>query len=200
MVKSKTKSISNLGAFSNFCKTERSIYNFLKIRAWNWSGSYLFCYGAWAQKESAKLQSMRACTDKLVYPVWNLSDSSKKLDDRQIKRFRRCRQSRFLFPDLSRKDRSDSASDSASRVPHELTCQILTIQSLKIERTASPTCDHRKKRSSPPVFWKNWLNFLVRGQFKIKILIVRGHGDINTTYFVWITGKNKLEPAIISNW
>ena len=133
---------------------------------------------------------------KLVYPVWNLSDSSKKLDDRQIKRFRRCRQSRFLFPDLSRKDRSDSAS----RVPHELTCQILTIQSLKIERTASPTCDHRKQRSSPPVFWKNWLNFLVRGQFKIKILIERGHGDINTTYFVWITGKNKLEPAIISNW
>ena len=197
MVKSKTKSISNLGAFSNFSKTERSS-KFLHET--DWSGSYLFCYGAWAQKESAKLQSMRACTDKLVYPVWNLSDSSKKLDDRQIKRFRRCRQSRFLFPDLSRKDRSDSASDSASRVPHELTCQILTIQSLKIERTASPTCDHRKKRSSPPVFWKNWLNFLVRGQFKIKILIVRGHGDINTTYFVWITGKNKLEPAIISNW
>ena len=28
MVKSKTKSISNLGAFSNFSKTERSIYNF----------------------------------------------------------------------------------------------------------------------------------------------------------------------------
>ena len=123
MVKSKTKSISNLGAFSNFSKTERSS-KFLHET--DWSGSYLFCYGAWAQKESAKLQSMRACTDKLVYPVWNLSDSSKKLDDRQIKRFRRCRQSRFLFPDLSRKDRSDSAS----RVPHELTCQILTIQSL----------------------------------------------------------------------
>ena len=33
MVKSKTKSISRLGAFSNFSKTERSIYNFLKIPA-----------------------------------------------------------------------------------------------------------------------------------------------------------------------
>ena len=39
-----------------------------------------------------------------------MSDSSKKLDDRQIKGTWRCRQSRFLFPDLSRKDRSDSAS------------------------------------------------------------------------------------------
>ena len=58
MVKSKTKSISSLGAFSNFSKTARSIYNFLKIPA------YLFCYGAWAQKESAKLQNTRACTGK----------------------------------------------------------------------------------------------------------------------------------------
>ena len=33
MVKPKTKSISNLGAFSNCSKTERSIYNFLKIPA-----------------------------------------------------------------------------------------------------------------------------------------------------------------------
>ena len=47
---------------------------------------------------------------KLVYPVRNLSDSSKSLDDRQIKGTCRCRQSRFLFPDSSRKDRSDSAS------------------------------------------------------------------------------------------
>ena len=63
-VKSKTKSISSLGAFSNFSKTARSIYVFLKIPAWYWSGSCLFCYGAWAQKESAKLQNMRACTGK----------------------------------------------------------------------------------------------------------------------------------------
>ena len=62
MVKCKTKSISNLGTFSNFFKTVRLIYNFLKIPAWNWSGS--FCYGAWAQKESAKVRNMRACTDK----------------------------------------------------------------------------------------------------------------------------------------
>ena len=31
MVKYKTKSVSNQGAFSNFSKTERSIYNFLKF-------------------------------------------------------------------------------------------------------------------------------------------------------------------------
>ena len=107
------------------------------------------------------------------------------MDDRQIRRFRTCWQSRFLFPDLCRKDRSDSAS----RVPHELTCQMLTKQSTKIGRTAWPACDHRKKRSSPPVFLKNWLNFLVRDQSEIKILIVRGHRDINTTYFIWIIAK-----------
>ena len=40
MVKSKTKSISNLGTFSNFSKTERSIYsNFLKIPAHLLKGS-----------------------------------------------------------------------------------------------------------------------------------------------------------------
>ena len=31
---------------------------------------------------------------------------------------------------------------------------------------------------------KNWLTFRVQGQFKIKILIVRGHSDINTTYLI----------------
>ena len=66
------------------------------------------CHGAWAQKESAKLQNMRACTDKTgLSSIKLVSDSSKKLDDRQIKRFR-CRQSRFLFPDLSRKIEGDS--------------------------------------------------------------------------------------------
>ena len=35
---------------------------------------------------------------------------------------------------------------------HELTCQILTNQSIKIGRRARPTRDHGKKRSSPPVF------------------------------------------------
>ena len=81
--------------------------------------------------------------------------------------------------------------------PHELTCQILTNQSIKIGRRAWPTRDHGKKRSSPPVFLKNWLNFRVRGQFEIKILIVRGLSDINTTYFIWSLNKNILEPAII---
>ena len=42
--------------------------------------------------------------------------------------------------------------------------------------------DHGKKRSSPPVFLKTWLNFRFRGQFEIKILIVPGHSDMNTTY------------------
>ena len=40
----------------------------------------------------------------------------------------------------------------------------------------------------------SWLNFLARGQFEIKILIVR---HINRTYFIWIFKKIKLEPAII---
>ena len=38
--------------------------------------------------------------------------------------------------------------------------------------------DHGKKRSSPPVFLKNWLNFRVRGQFEIKIVTVQGHSDL----------------------
>ena len=72
-------------------------------------------------------------------------------------------------------------------------------------RRAWPTCDHGKKRSSPPVFLnKTGLNFRVRGQFEIKILTVRGHSDINTTYFIWVIGKNKLKPAamklVICQW
>ena len=59
-----------------------------------------------------------------------------------------------------------------------------------------PKRDHAKKRSSPPLFLKKWLNFRVRGQFEIKILTVRGHSDINTTYFIWILKKIKLEPTI----
>ena len=70
--------------------------------------------------------------------------------------------------------------------PHELTCQILTNQSIKIGRRAWPTRDHGKKRSSPPVFLNNWLNFRVRGKFEVKFLIVLGHSDINKTYFIYI--------------
>ena len=84
--------------------------------------------------------------------------------------------------------------------PHALTCQILTNQSITIGRRAWPTRVDGKKRSSPPVFLKKWLNVCVRGQFENKILTLRGHSDINTTYFIWIIGKNKLEPAIIWNW
>ena len=125
MVKSKTRSISNrAGAFSNFSQnwtsappqfTERWIDNFLKITTCSWSGSHLFFYEAWAQKSQQNsrtrmsAQIVRAQI-KLGYPVWNLSDSSKSRDDPQIKGVWRCRQSCFRFPDLSRKDRSDSAT------------------------------------------------------------------------------------------
>ena len=89
MVKSKTKSISNLGTFYNFSKTKRSIYNFLKIPVWNWNGSYLFCYGAWVQKESAKLQNMRACTDKTglssIKLVWLIQKAGWSADQRNLK-------------------------------------------------------------------------------------------------------------------
>ena len=65
MVTSKTKPISNLGTFSNFLKLNIQSIIFSKfpneIEA---AVGYLFCYGAWAQKESAKFQNMRACTDK----------------------------------------------------------------------------------------------------------------------------------------
>ena len=85
--------------------------------------------------------------------------------------------------------------------PHELTCQILTNQSSKIGRRAWPTRDHGEKSekhlSSPLEFLNNWLNFRVRGQFEIKMLIARGQSDINTTCFIWITKKHELEPAII---
>ena len=74
--------------------------------------------------------------------------------------------------------------------PHELTCQILTNQSIKIGRGAWPTRDYGEKSekhlSFPPVFLNNRLNFRVRGHFEIKMLIVLGHSDINTTYFIWI--------------
>ena len=33
-------------------------------------------------------------------------------------------------------------------------------------------------------FQKNWLNFRVRAQLEIEISVVRGHNDINTTYFI----------------
>ena len=41
-----------------------------------------------------------------------------------------------------------------------------------------------KHLSSVLAFLDNRLNFLIEGQFEIKMLIVRGHSDINTTYFI----------------
>ena len=79
---------------------------------------------------------------------------------------------------------SKQVSRCCINFPQELTCQIVTNQNIKIGRRAWPTRNHGKKRSSPPVFLKNWLNFRVRGKFEIKILIVLGHGDVNTTFFI----------------
>ena len=41
-----------------------------------------------------------------------------------------------------------------------------------------------KSLSSLLVFLNDWLNFQVRDQFEIKMLIARGHSDINTTLSV----------------
>ena len=75
--------------FPIFLKLNGSIYNFLKTPAWNWSGSCLFCYGAWAQKESAKLQNMGACTDKTglssVKLVWLIQKAGWSADQRNLK-------------------------------------------------------------------------------------------------------------------
>ena len=58
-------------------------------------------------------------------------------------------------------------------------------------------CDNGKKRSSPPVFLKNWLNFCIQGQFEIKILIVRGHSDINATYNNYMLRLCHYGPALL---
>ena len=69
--------------------------------------------------------------------------------------------------------------------PHELTCQFLTNHSIKIGRTAWPTRDHGKERSSPPVFFKKtgWI-------FAYEVSLISYES----------LEKNKLEPAIIWNW
>ena len=64
MVKSKTKSISNMGTFSNFLKLNVQSINFSKLPHEIEAAAICFCYGAWPQKESGKVQNMRACTDK----------------------------------------------------------------------------------------------------------------------------------------
>ena len=79
--------------------------------------------------------------------------------------------------------------------PHELTCQILTNQSLKIGHRAWSTreyCEKSKAIAFPAC--KSQLSFRVRDQFEIKILKVQ---LMNATYCVCISKKIELEPAII---
>ena len=115
MVKSKTKSVSNQGAFSNFSKTKRSLYNFLKfLHEIEAAAAICFVIVCGRRKSQQNSRIHVRGQKKLVYPVWNLSDSSKSRHDQKIKGVWRCPQSRLLFPDLARKDRSDSAS----RVSH----------------------------------------------------------------------------------
>ena len=42
----------------------QSIYNFLKILAWNWSGGYFFSLWSMGAERVSKSQNTRACTDK----------------------------------------------------------------------------------------------------------------------------------------
>ena len=53
---------------------------------------------------------------------------------------------------------------------------------------AGSTRDYGEKSEKPLssllVFLNDWLNFRVRDQFEIEMLIARGHRDINTTLFV----------------
>ena len=86
---------------------------------------------------------------------------------------------------------SKQVSRCCLNFPHEDTCEILTNQSTKIGRRAWPWWENSKATVFPAR--NSWLNFRVRGPFKIKIWIV---WHIKTTYVTWIK-KNKLEPAII---
>ena len=85
MVKSKTKSISSLGAFSNFLKLHVQFIFFSKFLHEIEAAAVCFVMEHGRRKSQ---QNSRICVHaqvKLVYPVRNLSDSSKSLDDRQIK-------------------------------------------------------------------------------------------------------------------
>ena len=62
-----------------------------------------------------------------------------------------------------------------------------------------PTTSKRLLRRLPSVFLDNWLNFRVRGQFEIKILIAWGHCDINITYFIWIFKRINLSLLSFEN-
>ena len=70
--------------------------------------------------------------------------------------------------------------------PQELTCQILTNQITKIGCRAWPTRYHGESKVTAFPTSKNWLDFQVRGQFEIKILLGQ---LISTTYFLCILKK-----------
>ena len=80
----------------------------------------------------------------------------------------------------------------------ELTTGIHTLPLIWIFNEHTWPADARASSRPHPFFERKALgtrlNFRVRSQFEIKILIVP---HINTTYFIWIFKKIKLEPAMI---
>ena len=96
--------------------------------------------------------------------------------EKDIKKHHKLTQNSVSFSCQSKQD-----SRCCINFPHELTCQILTNQSIKIGRRAWPWWEKSKATVFPAR--NSWLNFRVRGPFKIKILIV---WQINATYFTWI--------------
>ena len=73
--------------------------------------------------------------------------------------------------------------------PQELTSQILT-KNIKLDVERDKRVAMMRKDLPRMYFLKNWLNFRVRGQFEIKILIARGHSDINQEHKHNIFHKN----------
>ena len=53
-----------------------------------------------------------------------------------------------------------------------------------VERDQRVTMLREKPLSSLLEYLNDWLNFRVRDQFEIKMLIARGHSDINTTLVI----------------
>ena len=89
---------------------------------------------------------------------------------------------------------SKQVSRCCINFPHELTCQILTNQSIKIGRRAWPTRDHGKKRSSPPVFFKKLAECL-----RLKSVWNQNRNSAGRYWHkhnIWYK-KSKREPAII---
>ena len=78
--------------------------------------------------------------------------------------------------------------------PHQLTCQILTNQTMKIVGRSWPTSDHGERSQNLFPTCNSSLN-RVQGQFEIKILIVR---HINTTYFIWACDHLKTRKKILN--